>query len=158
MIRPSRRGLPAALALLALLALPGCPASRAGGAAAAPSGAEPAEGGEAQAPTAGALIGSYHCRFLRGETELEPAACAIRPAQDGSLRFEQPGGPIRLGGTVVAEEAGFRLTGEVHCSIEPCPSAGTRDLLFFTQGPGAFSAVAPLVGGELLNIDLTRAE
>ena len=150
-----RAPLPALLAL-ALLGLAGCPGGRAPGAAAPPAGGS--AGGEAQAPTSAALVGSYQCRFIRGESELEPATCAIRAADDGTLRLEQPGGPIRLGGTVVAEEAGFRLTGEVHCSLEPCPAAGTRDLLFYAQAPGAFSAVLPLTGGELLNIDLSRAD
>lgn len=146
----------APLLAVLVLALAGCPATRNPGATTPPA-SEPA-GGEAQAPSSAALVGSYRCRFARGEIELEPTTCAIRASDDGTLRLEQPGGPLRLGGTVTSDEAGFRLTGEIQCSLEPCPPPGTRDLLFYAQAPGAYSAVLPLTGGELLNIDLTRAD
>lgn len=141
------------------------------------SAAEPSPVGEVHAPAPDALVGDYECRFARGDTELAPATCAIRDGGGGRLRLEQPGGALRLSGNVEPEEAGFRLTGEVACaprersprerdsasrgvtpraSGEPCPTPGTRDILFFTQRIGAFSAVVPLPSGDLLNIDLTR--
>jgi len=112
--------------------------------------------GEVHAPEAGALVGDYECRFARGDAELPPTTCAIRDAGDGRLRLEQPGGALRLSGSVEPEDAGFRLTGEVTCTGEPCPAPGTRDIVFFTQRTGAYSAVVPLPSGDLLNIDLTR--
>jgi hypothetical protein len=108
------------------------------------------------APAQGALVGEYECRFARDDSELAPAACAIRDGGGGRLRLEQTGGPLRLSGSVAPEEAGFRLTGDVTCTGEPCPAPGTRDIVFFTQRTGAFSAVVPLPSGDLLNIDLTR--
>ena len=112
--------------------------------------------GEAEAPAPSTLLGDYECRFARGESELEPSMCAIRDAGDGTLRLEQPGGAIRLEGEVVADPAGFRLRGEIVCTAEPCPPPGSREIVFFTQRAGAYSAVVPLSGGELLNIDLAR--
>jgi hypothetical protein len=112
--------------------------------------------GEVRAPDPDALVGDYECRFARGDAELPPATCAIRADGDGRLRLEQPGGALRLSGSVAPEDAGFRLTGEVTCSGDPCPSPGTRDIVFFTQRTGAYSAVVPLSSGDLLNIDLTR--
>ena len=111
---------------------------------------------EAVAPTPDALVGDYDCRFARGATELPPAPCAIRSAGGSTLRFEQPGGAIRLAGPVTPDEAGFRLTADVTCSTEPCPAPGAREVVFFTQRPGTFAAVLPLAGGELLNIDVIR--
>jgi hypothetical protein len=115
-----------------------------------------AEPGVVHAPAPDALVGDYECRFARGDSELEPSACAIRDGGDGRLRLEQAGGALRLTGSVEPADAGFRLIGEVTCTGEPCPAAGTRDIVFFTQGTGAFSAVVPLPSGDLLNIDLTR--
>jgi hypothetical protein len=139
-----------ALFLLALCAACGG-ASRGAG-----SRSSPGEVGTVHAPAPDALVGDYECRFARGDTELDPSACAIRDGGDGRLRLEQAGGALRLTGSVEPEDAGFRLTGEVACTGEPCPAAGTRDIVFFTQRTGAFSAVVPLPSGDLLNIDLTR--
>ena len=100
---------------------------------------------DAVAPTADA----------RGDGELPPTPCAIR-ADGDALRFEQPGGAIRLAGAVTADEAGFRLAADIFCSSPPCPAPGRRDLVFFTQRPGAYAAVLPLDGGDLLNIDVVR--
>ena len=116
----------------------------------------PTPTGEVRAPDPDALVGDYECRFSRGEVELEPTTCAIRDGGDGRLRLEQPGGLMRLTGSVEPEDAGFRLTGEVRCTGEPCPSPGTRDIVFFTQRTGTYSAVVALPAGDLLNIDLTR--
>jgi hypothetical protein len=138
-----------ALPLLALCAACGAPSR-----GAAPR--TPAEVGSVHAPTTDALVGDYECRFARGDTELDPSACAIRDGGDGRLRLEQAGGALRLTGSVEPEDAGFRLTGEVACTGEPCPAPGTRDIVFFSQRTGAFSAVVPLPSGDLLNIDLTR--
>jgi len=138
--------------LLAALALCGACGSSPRGSAPG----RPAEVGVAHAPAPDALVGDYECRFARGDSELAPATCAIRDGGGGQLRFEQAGGPLRLSGSVAPEEAGFRLTGEVSCTGEPCPAGGTRDIVFFTQRAGAFSAVVPLPSGDLLNIDLTR--
>lgn len=110
---------------------------------------------DAVAPTADALVGDYDCRFARGDGELPPTPCAIR-ADGDALRFEQPGGAIRLAGAVTADEAGFRLAADIFCSSPPCPAPGRRDLVFFTQRPGAYAAVLPLDGGDLLNIDVVR--
>ena len=137
------------LAIAALAACGGTSGSSRGG-------SEPARLGEVRAPDPDALVGDYECRFSRGEVELEPATCAIRAGGDGGLRLEQPGGPLRLIGSVAPEDAGFRLTGEVVCTTGPCPSPGTRDIVFFTQRTGAYAAVVPLSSGDLLNIDLTR--
>jgi len=138
----------------ALAALALCGAC--GGSPRSSGSARPAEVGAVHAPAPDALVGDYECRFARGDNELSPAACAIRDGGDGHLRLEQPGGPLRLSGSVAPDEAGFRLTGEVTCTGEPCPAPGTRDIVFFTQRTGAFSAVVPLPSGDLLNIDLTR--
>ena len=138
--------------LLLLAALAACGGTSHG--SGQPSG-QPAVG-QVRAPDPDALVGDYECRFARGESELPPATCAIRDGGDGRLHFEQPGGVLRLSGSVEPEEAGFRLTGEVACAGEPCPSPGTRDIVFFTQRAGAYSAVVPLTSGDLLNIDLTR--
>ena len=125
---------------------------------AAPDAHAPGEshtGPAAVAPTADALVGDYDCRFARGASELPPAPCAIR-ADGDALRFEQPGGAIRLAGAVTADEAGFRLAADIDCSSPPCPAPGRRDVVFFTQRPGAYAAVLPLDGGDLLNIDVVR--
>ncbi|HKE15412.1 MAG TPA: hypothetical protein VKB80_11125 [Kofleriaceae bacterium] len=108
------------------------------------------------APAPSPLIGDYECRFTRGERELAPVPCAIRAGSGGELRMEQPGGAVRLSGTVTADDAGFRLSGEVTCAAGPCPGPGTRDLLFFSEGPSAYSAVVLIRGGRFLNIDLIR--
>jgi hypothetical protein len=139
----------------ALLALATCAACGGTSRGAGSAGAS-AEVGTVHAPAPDALVGDYECRFARGDTELEPSTCAIRDGGDGRLRLEQAGGPLRLTGSVEPEDAGFRLTGEVACTGEPCPAPGTRDIVFFTQRSGAFSAVVPLPSGDLLNIDLTR--
>jgi hypothetical protein len=107
-------------------------------------------------PAPSALIGDYECRFTRGERELAPVPCAIRAADGGELRMEQAGGAVRLSGIVTEDEAGFRLSGEVTCAAGPCPSPGARDLLFFSEGPSAYSAVVLIRGGRFLNIDLIR--
>lgn len=138
---------------LAILALAAACGGTSGGARA---GGGPATVGQVRAPEPDALVGDYECRFARGQVELEPATCAIRDDGEGRLRLEQPGGAFRLQGSVAPEDAGFRLTGEVECAGEPCPSPGTRDIVFFTQRTGAYSAVVPLPSGDLLNIDLTR--
>jgi hypothetical protein len=127
-----------------------------GGASPGSARSTPAEVGTVHAPAPDALVGDYECRFARGDAELAPAACAIRDGGDGRLRLEQAGGALRLTGSVEPADAGFRLTGEVACTGEPCPAPGTRDIVFFTQRTGAFSAVVPLPSGDLLNIDLTR--
>jgi hypothetical protein len=134
-----------------LAALSGC-GPRSSGGGPAPGGTHAAP--EAVAPTPDALVGDYDCRFSRGGTDLPPAPCAIR-GDGGGLHFEQPGGAIRLAGAVAADEAGFRLDAAITCAAEPCPTSG-RDIVFFTQRPGAFAAVVPLPGGELLNIDVVR--
>jgi hypothetical protein len=121
----------------------------------APAAAPPAA---EEPPPAPALAGDYECRFTRGEREFAPAPCAIRPGADGELRLEQTGGPIRLSGTVTEDEAGFRLSGEVTCARGPCPGRGSRDVLFFSQGKTAYSAVLPLRSGLFLNIDLVRKD
>jgi len=108
------------------------------------------------APTAAELAGDYECRFTRGDRELAPVSCAIRTGADGALRLEQAGGNIRVSGTVTADEAGFRLSGEVTCVSGPCPAAGTRELVFFSQSRTAYSAVVSLRNGAFLNIDLAR--
>jgi hypothetical protein len=110
------------------------------------------------APPPSALIGDYQCRFTRGERELDPVPCAIRAGADGALRLEQPGGALRLSGTVTEDEAGFRLSGEIECASGPCPGPGSREVLFYSQGPSAYSAVLLLRGGRFLNIDLVRAD
>lgn len=138
--------------LWVVAALAACGGTPRGGGA---TGGGPAVG-EVRAPDPDALVGDYECRFARGDAELPPATCAIRDAGDGRLRLEQPGGALRLSGSVEPEDAGFRLTGEVACAGEPCPTPGTRDIVFFTQRTGAYSAVVPLPSGDLLNIDLTR--
>jgi hypothetical protein len=107
-------------------------------------------------PQPSALVGDYECRFTRGDRELRPVPCAIRAGDDGAMRLEQSGGPVRLSGTVSEDEAGLRLTGEVLCSAGPCPAPGSRDILFFSQGASGYSAVLPLRSGLLLNIDLVR--
>jgi hypothetical protein len=84
--------------------------------------------------------------------------CAIRAGTDGALHLEQPGGAVRLSGTVTEDEAGFRLSGEVVCAAGPCPGPGSREVLFYSQGPSAYSAVLLLRGGRFLNIDLVRAD
>src|SRR5690606_26837837 len=99
--------------------------------------------GEAEAPAPSTLLGDYECRFARGESELEPSMCAIRDAGDGSLRLEQPGGAIRLEGALADTAA-------------PAPPPGSREIPFSPPRAGAYSAVAPLSGGELPNIDLAR--
>jgi hypothetical protein len=104
---------------------------------------------------AAALPGDYDCKVTRGDREFRPAACAIRAGADGALRFEQTAGTVRVNGTVAADEAGFRLTGEITCTSGPCLK-GSRELVFFSQGNGAYSAVVPMRSGLLLNIDLTR--
>lgn len=141
------------LALVAALSSCGPRSSATGGGHTAPG--EQAAGDEAIAPTPDALVGDYECRFLRGSSELPPAPCAIRGDGD-ALRFEQPGGTLRLSGTVTPEEAGFRLSAEFVCEAEPCPAPGGRDVVFFSQRPGAYAAVLPLSSGELLNIDVIR--
>ena len=102
------------------------------------------------------LVGDYECRFTRGDRELRPVPCSIRD-DGGQLRLEQAGGVVQLTGTVVEDEAGFRLQGEVTCAAGPCPGPGMRELLFFSQGRSAYSAVLPVRGGHFLNIDLVRA-
>ncbi len=139
--------------LLLVLALGAACGGTSGGAG---SSGAPARAGEVRAPAPGALVGDYECRFARGDAELEPSTCAIRDGGDGRLRLEQAGGALRLTGSIEPEEAGFRLTGEVACTGEPCPAPGTRDIVFFTQRTGVYSAVIPLPSGDLLNIDLTR--
>ncbi|HEU5055566.1 MAG TPA: hypothetical protein VFU21_03550 [Kofleriaceae bacterium] len=138
--------------LLLLVGLAACGGTSGG----SPGGGGQAALGQVRAPEPDALVGDYECRFTRGEVELEPATCAIRDGGDGQLRLEQPGGALRLTGSVAPEEAGFRLTGEVVCAGDPCPSPGTRDIVFFTQRAGTYAAVVPLPSGDLLNIDLTR--
>jgi hypothetical protein len=127
-------------------------------AADAPPAAAPAPAAAAPpaAPAPSPLIGDYECRFTRGDRELAPVPCAIRAGAGGELRMEQPGGAVRLSGTVTADDAGFRLSGEVTCAAGPCPGPGTRDLLFFSEGPSAYSAVVLIRGGRFLNIDLIR--
>jgi hypothetical protein len=127
-----------------------------GGAAAGPRRTGGDAVGQVRAPSSDALVGDYECRFVRGDAELPPATCAIRSGDDGGLRLEQAGGELRLTGSVAPEDAGFRLSGEVTCAAGPCPSPGARDIVFFTQRAGAYSAVVPLASGELLNIDLVR--
>jgi hypothetical protein len=155
----SRSRTRAALAAAAFLALT---AAACGGRSTAPAAAatatEPGAAREPAVPDAAGLVGQYQCRFARGERDHPPELCAIRRAEDGTLRLEQPGGALRLSGTVTAGEPGFRFTGEVVCAQAPCPAPGTRDIPFFAQRPGAYSAVLPLASGDLLNIDLSRSE
>jgi hypothetical protein len=110
------------------------------------------------APPPSSLVGDYECRFTRGNRELAPVPCAIRAGDGGALRIEQAGGAVRLSGNVTEDEAGFRLDGEVTCTSGPCPGPGGRNLLFFNQGPGAYSAVLLLRGGRFLNIDIVRRD
>lgn len=110
------------------------------------------------APPPSSLIGDYECRFTRGNREGQPVPCAIRADEGGALRIEQAGGPVRLSGSVTEDEAGFRFDGEVTCTAGPCPGPGGRDLLFFNQGPGAYSAVVLIRGGRFLNIDVVRKD
>jgi hypothetical protein len=168
------------LVLLAAPATSGCGSRQVSGTtAAAPTAAPPeAEPGAASAPPAAppdapgvpapaaapaapppsSLVGDYECRFTRGNRELAPVPCAIRAGDGGVLRMEQAGGAVRLSGNITEDEAGFRLDGEVTCTSGPCPGPGGRDLLFFNQGPGAYSAVLLIKGGRFLNIDIVRKE
>ena len=110
------------------------------------------------APPPSSLVGDYECRFTRGNRELAPVPCAIRAGDGGTLRIEQAGGAVRLSGNVTEDEAGFRLDGEVTCTAGPCPGPGGRNVLFFNQGPGAYSAVLLIKGGRFLNIDIVRRD
>jgi hypothetical protein len=133
------------------------PAAPSAAPAPAPATEEPeTEAAAAPPPGPSSLVGDYECRFTRGDRELRPVPCSIRDS-GGELRLEQAGGAVRLSGTVVEDEAGFRLQGEVTCAAGPCPGPGMRELLFFNQGKSAYSAVLPVRGGHFLNIDIIRA-
>ena len=110
------------------------------------------------APPASSLAGDYECRFTRGNRELAPVPCAIRAGDGGALRIEQAGGAVRLSGNVTEDQAGFRVDGEVTCASGACPGPGARNVLFFNQGPGAYSAVLLIKGGRFLNIDIVRRD
>lgn len=151
------------IAAVALLCAAGACGPRGGGAAAgggttaATMTAKPAATtADAADPGAAELTGDYECRFTRGTAEADPVPCAIHASGQGQLRLEQPGGAVRLAGTVTASDTGFRLSGEITCQTEPCASPGTRDVVFYAQAPTTYSAVVPLSDGSLLNIDLVR--
>ncbi len=151
---------PAAAGAAPAVAAEGAPPAGPPAAATAGAGGTADTGAAALAPPPGpsALAGDYECRFTRGDRELTPVPCAIRAGADGALRLEQTGGPVRVSGTITEDEAGFRLNGEVTCSAGPCPGPGGRDVLFFSQGKTAYSAVLPLRRGLFLNIDLIRRD